>query len=209
MNASRLACSALLAAALAACGTKPERIAAPSSAPAASSSPAPAPTPVPTPVPTPAAGLVFVPDPGWVVEKPTSAMRKAQYRLPHAEKDAEDASLVVFFFGGQGGGLQANIDRWCQQFEQPDGRPSTEVLKTSESTANGMAVHRVELSGTYVAETSPGSGEHLRKEGWRMIAAVLDAKEGSYYAKLVGPAATVARWEESFKTFVSKAKPGA
>src|SRR5262245_24134614 len=112
MNASRILCIALLAAA-AACHSKNEAAAAAPSA-------APASAPAPTPVPIPSAGLVFTPDPGWVVEKPTSAMRKAQYKLPHAEKDSEDASLVVYFFSGQGGGVQANVDRWCQQFEQPD-----------------------------------------------------------------------------------------
>jgi hypothetical protein len=134
-------------------------------------------------------------------------MRKAQYRLPHAEKDAEDASLVVFFFGGQGGTLEANIDRWAGQFEQPDGRASADALKTSTRTVNGMTVHDVDLSGTYVAETAPGSGEHVRKEGWRMLASILEAKSGPYYAKLVGPSATVARWEESFRSFVTEAKP--
>jgi hypothetical protein len=81
-------------------------------------------TPSAAPIQAPAGSgpLVFTPQAGWTVEKPTSAMRKAQYLLPHAEKDTEDASLVVFFFSGQGGTPQANIDRWTQQFEQPDGR---------------------------------------------------------------------------------------
>src|SRR6185503_10900471 len=60
----------------------------------------------------PAAGDVSykVPE-GWAVEKPTSEMRLAQYKLPKAAGDAEDALLVVFYFGpGQGGTTQANID---------------------------------------------------------------------------------------------------
>jgi hypothetical protein len=152
--------------------------------------------------------LVFTPQPGWIVETPTSAMRKAQYRLPHAEKDAEDASLVVTFFAGQGGSPQANIDRWAGQFEQPDGRASSEVMKNTTRTVSGMSVHDVEISGTYVAETAPGSGQHLRKEGWRMLASMVEAKEGPYFAKLVGPEATVARWQASYSKFVGDVKPG-
>src|SRR3954471_7816309 len=68
--------------------------------------------------------LVFKAQPGWTEEKPTSSMRKAQYVLPKADKDSEDASLVVYFFSAQAGTLQANIDRWTQQFEQPDGKNS-------------------------------------------------------------------------------------
>jgi hypothetical protein len=135
-------------------------------------------------------------------------MRKAQFRLPHAEKDADDASLVVYYFGAQAGTLQANLDRWCGQFEQPDGKPSAEVVKTSQHELNGITVHEVDLSGTYVAETAPGSGERVHKEGWRMLAAVFEAKDGPYYAKLVGPTATVAKWEASFRKFVEAARPG-
>jgi hypothetical protein len=146
---------------------------------------------------------------GWIVETPTSAMRKAQFRLPPAGSDAAEASLVVYYFGGQGGSFQANIDRWCGQFEQADGRPSSEVVKSSTRTVNGIPVHEVDLSGTYVAETAPGSGEHVREEGWRMLAAVFETSEGPFYAKLVGPAATVAHWEASFRAFVEAARPRA
>ena len=33
---------------------------------------------------------------GWTVEKPISEMRVAQYKLPQAEGDGEDALLVVY-----------------------------------------------------------------------------------------------------------------
>src|SRR6476619_5828046 len=47
---------------------------------------------------------------GWMVEKPTSEMRLAQYKLPKANGDAEDALLVVFYFGpGKGGTTEAYI----------------------------------------------------------------------------------------------------
>jgi len=39
-----------------------------------------------------------VPD-GWVVEHPTSSMRVAQYKLPKADGDNNDASLVLCYFG--------------------------------------------------------------------------------------------------------------
>jgi hypothetical protein len=187
-----------------------ESKAAPEPAPAANSTAPPVAAPpgsVAAPAAAAGAGLAFTAQEGWVVEKPTSAMRKAQYRLPHSESDTEDASLVVYFFGGQGGDLQSNLDRWCGQFQQPDGKPSSDVLKKSSRTVNGMNVHEADLSGTYVAETAPGSGEHVRKEGWRMLAAILEAKDGPYYAKLVGPSATVGKWEESFRAFVNAAKP--
>ena len=57
--------------------------------------------------------LKFKVPPGWVEEERTSSMRLAQYKLPKAEGDTEDASLVLYYFGqGQGGSVTANIDRW-------------------------------------------------------------------------------------------------
>ena len=53
---------------------------------------------------------------GWVTEKASSSMRVAQYKLPKAEGDNDDASLIVYYFGAtQGGTTQANIDRWIAQ----------------------------------------------------------------------------------------------
>src|SRR6266545_2376931 len=55
---------------------------------------------------------------GWTVETPTYEMRVAQYKLPKADGDSEDALLVVYYFGqGQGGSAQANIDRWLNQIK--------------------------------------------------------------------------------------------
>jgi len=149
----------------------------------------------------------FVPDPGWVVETPTSGMRKFQCQLPRAEGDSKDASLVVFDFGGQGGSVDANIERWTGQFEQPDGRPSAAALKRSTRTVEGRTITEVDLSGTYVAETTPGSGERVREEGWRMLTSILETKDGPYFFKAVGPAATIGRWEESLRQFANSAQP--
>ncbi|MFN0006928.1 MAG: hypothetical protein ACKVXR_03395 [Planctomycetota bacterium] len=182
-----------------ACDSPPD----PSEAPKASATPAAA-KPPSAPKASGAAGeLVFSPPSGWIVEKPTSNMRKAQYKLPRAQGDTDDASLVVFFFGSAGGGgREANLTRWAGQFEQPDGTDSSQRMQSTDRTVNGLPVTEVELSGTYVAETTPGSGERVRKENWRMLAAIVEAPAGSYYVKLVGPSETLRSWESSYKTFL-------
>ena len=155
-----------------------------------------------------AGGLVFVEPEGWQRETPTSAMRKLQYRLPRAEGDAEDASLVVFHFGpGQGGGTQSNLDRWASQFEQAGGASSDDAMKVSTRRVGDLAVTDADLSGTFVAETMPGSGNRQRKEGWRMLASIVESGPNAWYVKLVGPAATVARWEPSYRRFTTEVRP--
>lgn len=149
-------------------------------------------------------GLQMSPHPKWVHEQPSSAMRKAQFALPRAEGDAQDASLVVYHFGSSSGGSkEANLERWASQFEQPDGRTSSDVLRSLTRKVNGLDVLDIELSGTYVAETAPGSGVRVREEGWRLLASIVDTPGGPYYVKLVGPGRTVERWTAEYRAFIS------
>jgi hypothetical protein len=141
---------------------------------------------------------------GWVVDKPSSTMRVAQYKLPKAIGDAEDGVLVLYYFGErQGGTVQANMDRWIGQMQQPDGSSSKDRSKSEALTINGLKVTTVDVSGTYVAETAPGSGSFTNNPGYRLRAAVIETPKGSYYAKLVGPAKTIAQWADSFTAYLN------
>ena len=146
-----------------------------------------------------AGSLKFTAPAGWVAETPTSSMRKAQYRLPKADGDSEDGELAVFYFGGGGGGVQMNIDRWIGQFSKPDGSPVTDA-RTSHRTVHGIPLTIVDVTGTYVG--GMGSAETKPKTDFRMLAAVAEAGNGPWFFKLTGPAKTVTRWEPSFRSFL-------
>jgi hypothetical protein len=140
---------------------------------------------------------------GWVTEKPSSSMRAGQYKLPKAEGDNEDASLVLYYFGAtQGGTAQANIDRWIAQMQQPDGSPSKDKAKTETMTVNGLKVTSVDVTGTYTAEMAPGSKTFHNDANYRLRAAVIETPKGNYFVKLAGPAKTVARWEQSYSDYL-------
>src|SRR5262245_46888062 len=95
---------------------------------------------------------------GWVEQAPSSSMRKAQFLLPRTSGDDADGELVAFYFGpGQGGSVEANIDRWVGQFGQPDGSSSKEKAKITKSETAGMTVTFVDLTGTYQAPIMPGA----------------------------------------------------
>lgn len=153
------------------------------------------------------AGLKFAAPEGWIQEQPSSSMRKAQYRLPRAEGDPEDAEMAVFFFQGQGGSVQANIDRWISQFTQPDGAPAAGAAKISKREANGLPLTIVDVSGTYKGG-GPMMGGGKPKPSFRMLAAVAETSNGPWFFKLTGPQKTVAKWQESFHTFLNGVKPG-
>jgi hypothetical protein len=146
--------------------------------------------------------LKFTVPAGWIEEPRSSSMRVAQYKLPKAPADAEDASLVLYYFGqGQGGSTVANVERWVGQMKQTDGSAVTDA-KQEQFETNGLKVTTVDVSGTYVAETAPGSGTFHNNAGYRLRAAVVESPNGSYFVKLVGPEKTVAQWNESFLSYL-------
>jgi len=140
---------------------------------------------------------------GWTVEKPSSEMRVAQYKLPQAGGDSEDALLVVYYFGpGQGGTPQANIDRWVNMVKQPDGSPSTDKAKTETLTVNGLKVSTVDVEGNYSGGMSQDSAPKDSKSIYRLRGAVVETPKGSYFVKLTGPERTVGHWEQSFNDYI-------
>jgi len=150
-----------------------------------------------------AASLKFDAPAGWASKTPSSSMRLAEFTLPKVASDPEDGTLTVYYFGNQGGSVQANIDRWIGQLAQPDGRASKDVAKTTTiESKSGLKITLLDVSGTYVAEVTPGSTEHFNKPGFRQLAAVVDTPNGPHFVKVVGPAATVAKWEDSVMSFL-------
>jgi hypothetical protein len=151
-------------------------------------------------------GLGFDAPKEWVTQPSSSTMRVAQYSVPRATGDAEDAELIVYYFGGSGGSVEANLDRWLGQMEQPDGRASKAVAKTSSLEAKGLKITVLDVSGRYVAEMTPGSPQRHNKPGFRMKAAVIETAKGPYFVKLTGPAKTVERWNTGFDAFLKSAR---
>src|SRR5262249_52957498 len=65
--------------------------------------------------------------------QPASGMRQADWKIEKAEGDVDDAELVVYHFGsGQGGSVDANIERWYGQFERPDGKSVKDSAKVDK-----------------------------------------------------------------------------
>jgi hypothetical protein len=153
-------------------------------------------------LPVVAAGLTWSAPATWKTVPSTSSMRVGQFVLPRAAGDARDAELVVYYFGRSAGSVEANIQRWIGQMQQPDGKPSSAVAKQSKRTVNGLAVTLVDVSGTYIAEVSPGSTERHNSPNFRLRAAVIETANGPYFIKLTGPARTVAAHEKNVEQFL-------
>jgi len=164
-----------------------------STAPAAAQSTVSTPAPVPAPHATepakPGGGIVWK-DPAENFERLENSgpMRKASYRVKKVAGDPEDTELAVFHFGaGQGGSLDANVERWIGQFSgvKPDG------IRRSDRSANGLNQHVVEIEeGTYKSGM-PGGGAAVPKQGFALIGAIVTAPNGNWFFKMTGPKKTV------------------
>ena len=143
-------------------------------------------------------GISAVPSEGWQPVPPSSSMRVAEYLLPGEE--GRDATLAVFNFGpSQGGGVEANIERWYGQFSQPDGGSTRERSRRWEKRVGGMPVALVDIRGTF----SGGMGQTQgRMEGYRMLGAVVESRAGLFFVKLTGPEATVGAWVEAYDQYI-------
>jgi hypothetical protein len=131
-------------------------------------------------------------------------MRVATYAVPVAKGDTEAGELAVFYFGpGQGGSVEANVDRWIGQFEQPDKKPAKERAKRQKRTINGLAVTTIDLPGTYVASGGPMSPTKVNKPNYRLLGAIVEGPQGPVFFKLTAPAKTAAASEAAFEKMLN------
>ena len=148
-------------------------------------------------------GLAFEAPKDWEALPKSSMMRVAEFKLPKADGDGEDATVALYNFGSRmGGSADANVQRWLGQFDPKDGDPRIERPKDDDP----IKITWVDVSGTYVAETGPGSGTKLNKPGWRMVAAVVETAGDMYFVKAVGPKATIAKNADAIRAYAKSAK---
>ena len=129
-------------------------------------------------------------------------MRAATYALPPAPGDTEGAECVVYFFGaGQGGSVEANIERWKGQFSEPGGHPAP--AKVEKRTIHGLPVTTIQSAGDYSGMGGPTAPSGTVKHHYRLLGAIIEGPGGSVFIKFAGPEKTVAAQREHFEELLS------
>jgi hypothetical protein len=143
--------------------------------------------------------ITWVDPPAFKRVPPSNPMRKAAFVVPKVAGDTEDGELTVFYFGpGQGGSIDANVERWVSQFSGT--KPGD--VKRADRTANGLTQHTVELaSGSYA-----GMGGQA-KPSFGLLGAIVEAPSGMYFFKLTGPSKTVTQAKKDFYGLLDSIKP--
>lgn len=155
-----------------------------------------------------ASNLNFDAPDDWKAMPLKSAMRKAQYGIPRAANDSEDAELVIYYFGpNEGGPVMENLKRWQGQFTAADGSAlPPEAGKLEKLTANGMNVTLLDISGKYAPGAMPGMADTGPHDNFRMLAAIIETPGGPWFIKATGPAATMAAQHDAIVKFTLSAK---
>jgi hypothetical protein len=163
----------------------------------------------PSQAPTPAGSaqqeplhITWIDPPAFKRVPPSNAMRKAAYVVPRAEGDTEDGELTVFYFGpGQGGSIDANVDRWVKQF----GEVKPGDVKRADREANGLRQHTVELESGTFASGMPGAPTKP-KENYGLVGGIVETPSGAYFFKLTGPSKTVKQAKPEFYKLLDSIK---
>jgi hypothetical protein len=133
----------------------------------------------------------------WKPVDAGSSMRLAQWSY------GAKSEVVIFYFGaGQGGSVEANLERWYGQFQQPDGGSTRDRAKVTKSKAGELSITRVDVGGTYNAPVRPGAAERRNEPDYRMLAAVVEGPSGPWFLRFLGPAKEVEAGSGSFDAFL-------
>ncbi|HXP85162.1 MAG TPA: hypothetical protein VN841_10605 [Bryobacteraceae bacterium] len=147
------------------------------------------------------AGLKWTAPAGWK-NLGSQTMRAATYNVPAVAGDKDSAECVVYFFGqGQGGPIQANLDRWKSQFQTPDGKPSPAKIATR--TVNGLAVTTIDVAGNYSGMGGPLATSASVAKDYRLLGAILVNPGGNIFLKFTGPAKTVTANQQKFEQLLA------
>ena len=118
-------------------------------------------------------------------------MRKAQFSAGAAE-------VVFFYFGPSGGGgVKANVDRWMGQFQ------AAKNQKVESKEVGGVKVTYARATGTFM--TGRPFGPKTPKEGYALLGAIVEGKQGAIFVKMTGPEAAVQANAEKMKGMVEGA----
>jgi hypothetical protein len=137
--------------------------------------------------------LSFTVPEGWQSKPASSSFVLAEFVLSKAEGDDADGRLTVSVAGGT---IEANIDRWRDQF---GGKP--EQASEEQKEINGLKVSLVDFAGEFNDQRGPFAPA-TKRAGYRMLAAVIPVDGELHFIKATGPRATIAAHADRFQQFI-------
>ncbi len=136
----------------------------------------------------------------WVAKPPAVSLIEHEFTVPSTVEGEPDGRVT---FSSARGGVHANIERWANQFRAPAGQDQRQAVKHQQMTVLGENVHLVDISGTYLEAFGPMMEKAVEREGYRMLGAIIECRDGFlYFVKFYGPEATVRENESAFRAMI-------
>ncbi|MCB1064760.1 MAG: hypothetical protein KDN20_17805 [Verrucomicrobiae bacterium] len=123
-------------------------------------------------------------------------MRAGELKYDHTEEGLEDVEVVFYYFGaGQGGGIEANIQRWVGQFE------AEPKIERETIEVDGHKIHYLYAKGTYLDSGmgGPFAGQKTSKPNYMMLAAIIESDQGAVFLKAAAPEKSAEAIKDAFK----------
>ena len=122
------------------------------------------------------------------------------FSLPKVGDDKHDGEVLIFYFGGQGGSVKENVQRWKGMFIPPQGKSIDEATKSEEFKVGKANVTYVDIQGTYKYKKAPFVPDEQaeRRPNYRMVAIYFDCEGGPYFIRFVAPAKTFEQYKKGF-----------
>ena len=140
--------------------------------------------------------FTFKPDKSWVIGKTSSHMVKAA--LNHSKKDGP--LLKFYHFGeGQGGGVEANIQRWKRQFENGEAKVTPE-----NKTFGNQKLTIVSMTGTYMVGSMMAREKKATPE-YMLLGAVIPHPSGDVFLKMLGKEVDLKKTKGDFEKLIASA----
>jgi hypothetical protein len=150
-----------------------------------------------------AAGLKWTDPAGWASQG-SAPFRVVTYSVPGVP-GSDKAECIVYFFGpGQGGTIDANLDRWKGQFSQ-NGKPAD--ARVAQRTVHGIRITTIDLAGTYTATGGQVKEGQGALPGYRMLAAIAAGAGGNIFIRFIGPEKTVTAGLAKYEQLLASLQP--
>jgi len=114
-----------------------------------------------------------------------------------------EAQLAVYRFADEGPESVAAFLRWRAQFTQARGAPPNGATEVQAMVRGPLKVTLVDFPGTTGGQVLPDPPERTPGPSDRLLGAIVEGNEQRYFFAAVGPAPTLALWEQAFADFTT------
>jgi hypothetical protein len=97
---------------------------------------------------------------------------------------------------------------WADQFTQPDGRPSRELLEIKTIEVHGITVLMSTISGTFASGSTMKGQPPENLPGYMLLGAAAKGADANWFFKFTGPQATVEAQRAMFEGMVGSLQRG-